>query len=121
MLYQFNYITKHSLNECLDCMLHDNINDVFYYSWEKKDKCYLITFNDFKNSSFFSLKMAPKPIFQVKLNNSEGKTCIDVTFIGNEKKRSPYLLSYFFPKILFLYSYQIDNFFGKKLDATRIG
>lgn len=104
---KFYYITNYSSDLCLEYMKHDNINDKFKYVWEKKEDYYLITFKEYKNS-MLSLATSPKPTFKVKFENMGNQTGISVQFIKS-----------LFQPVPFVYTKDIDTFWGKKLDAKK--
>lgn len=105
---EFHYITDYSKELCLEYMQHDNVNDYFSYSWEAKKDKFLITFNEYK-SSILSLENSLKPTFEVEFEEVGGSTSIKVTFLSNDMLSLP-----------FVYTKDVDLFWKRKLNATRV-
>ena len=106
---EYDYVTSYPLHLCLDYIKHENVGDVFYYTWEEQEDYYLITFKEYRNSSFYSLHNAPKPEFRVMFKSTENGTTIHVQFLSQLLQPVP-----------FVTTYQIDEFWERKLEAKRI-
>lgn len=105
---QYYYISKYSLDLCLEYMKHDNVYDRFSYKWEEKENYYLITFIEYKNS-ILSLATSPKPTFKVTFEDLGNQTGINVQFLTKALQPTP-----------FVYTKDINMFWEKKLEAKRI-
>ena len=57
----FYYLSKYPIRLCRDYIRHSNIYDRFIYTWEEREGCYLITFKEYRNSTF-SMSNARKPV-----------------------------------------------------------
>ena len=106
---EFYYLSKYPIRLCRDYIKHSNIYDRFIYTWEERDDRFLITFKEYRNSTF-SMSNARKPVFKVMFEDLGEQTGVRVQFMN------PGL----FIKTPSVNTIDIDKFWENKLDAERI-
>lgn len=106
---EFYYLSKYPIRLCRDYIRHSNIYDRFIYTWEERDGCYLITFKEYRNSTF-SMSNARKPVFKVIFEDLGEQTGVRVQFMN------PGL----FIKTPSVNTIDIDRFWENKLDAEKM-
>lgn len=103
---EFFYITQYPVDICLDYMKHENMYDLFDYTWEEIGGRYFITF--IKRKSNVKPFNMPKPVFEVVFTSVDRETKIKVI----------YLKSYSAPVPLIGIE-NVDLFWNKKLNAIK--
>ena len=110
------YLSKYPIKLCRDYMRHSNIYDKYMYTWEEKEKYFLITFTGesygmhwagdrYRDGSRWAGNM-PRQSFKVEFADLGEQTGIRVQFISTWLSKSPLIC--------------IDGFWERKLDAKRI-
>lgn len=106
---EFYYLSKYPIRLCRDYIRHSNIYDRFIYTWEEREGCYLITFKEYRNSTF-SMSNARKPVFKVMFEDLGEQTGVRVQFMN------PGL----FIRTPSVNTIDIDLFWENKLDAEKM-